>query len=185
MSRRPRAAPPSRALALAALAAAPAAHAVPFAPDDPAGWWQLQDPLTYEQLCSASDAACDVAPGTYTLIDFGESPARRTSVTVVAPPTGPDAPPTGSPAGPRFVQGIRTCEASVDGAEQVTCTLACPAGELVAASCYRTDVVGRAAFPAWTRTIDGEVRCGAWTDELGGFARGETLYFVATMTCAE
>ena len=41
------------------------------------GWYQLQDPSTYETVCQTGDPQpCDVAPGVYALINFNIPPGE-------------------------------------------------------------------------------------------------------------
>lgn len=164
--------------ALACAFSLPAA-AVPFSPDA-AGWWQLQDPTTYEQLCTAS-APCDVPPGRYTLIDFGASPARRTTVTVGGGSSGGGASGADILAAVRSAITVRTRFCEIDGftpGETITdCEIRCPSADQVPIdlTCLVSGNV-RAEIPIATVLRP---------DAPGGYCYvdGETEQIVATLVC--
>ena len=114
-------------IGLAALASR--VDAVPYDPN--LGYFQLQDPVTYETVCETGLGACDVPAGDYVLIDFTVSPPSRTPVTV-----GGDG---GTPLNPSsFVRVDEGCDfernalTSTNGpgtrfAEDASCLATCPA----------------------------------------------------------
>ena len=118
------------ALGIGLVALASRVDAVPYDPN--LGYFQLQDPVTYETVCETGFGPCDVPPGDYVLIDFTVSPPSRAPVTVGD--AGSGTPLTAS----SFVRVDESCDFERNGltstngpgtrfAEGASCLATCPA----------------------------------------------------------
>lgn len=125
-----------------------AVAAVPFVPDT-AGWYQVQDPTTYVELCTAS-APCDLPAGTLVMvIDFGTSPATRSTTTVPGGPAEGDA-----DAAPRYTVVSKSVglKNSLAGGGAIV-SLSCPTGTVATSgTCLRYE----------GPSIEPTLRSGSW-----------------------
>ena len=149
-------------IALAVLAASSAANAVEYSPPDGTGWWQLQSTDgTYTEVCAEGTGPCDVEPGTYTLIDFGTSPATRTSVRV----RGDDGSDMPAPGGPRYTIVTNTDPRPTLQAfgSEFYVIVSCPAGQVgVSGDCSglaENDPESSAVHGIWGSTGSRRTRC--------------------------